>query len=157
MEATTLLRELEPSAARLLDRHLDASKEWFPHEYVPYERAASLRGTLTEREPVALVDVPDGVRSALYVNLLTEDNLPYYFRKAGELLGEDAAYSTWVRRWTAEEGRHSMVIYGYLVGGRLVDPVALERGRMVQVSNGKLPVIHGPHQGLVYLNLLFLE
>jgi acyl-[acyl-carrier-protein] desaturase len=153
MHATELLRELEPDAARLLDRHLDASKEWFPHEYVPYERAAALRGTLAEREPVELVEVPDGVRSALFINLLTEDNLPYYFRKAGELLGEEAAYPTWVRRWTAEEGRHSMVIYGYLMVGRLVDPVWLERARMVQVSTGKLPDIHGPHQGLAYLTL----
>jgi acyl-[acyl-carrier-protein] desaturase len=153
MDANTLLRELEPAAGRLLDRHLDASKEWFPHEYVPYERAASFRGTLEERAEVELVDVPEGVRSALYVNLLTEDNLPYYFREAERLLGADAAYNTWVRRWTAEEGRHSMVIYGYLIVSRLVDPVTLERGRMVQVSTGKLPPLEGSHQALVYLTL----
>ena len=34
-----LLHELEPTAARLFDRHLAATKEWFPHELVPYHRA----------------------------------------------------------------------------------------------------------------------
>jgi acyl-[acyl-carrier-protein] desaturase len=153
MDATALLHELEPEAARLLDRHLDASKEWFPHEYVPYERAVAMRGTQAEREPVEVVDLPDGVRSALYVNLLTEDNLPYYFREAERLLDVDTAYATWVRRWTAEEGRHSMVLYGYIIVSRLLDPVELERGRMVQVSTGRLPDIDTAHHALVYLTL----
>ena len=57
------------------------------------------------------------------------------------LLDVDTAYTTWVRRWTAEEGRHSMVLYGYITVSRMVDPVMLERGRMVQVSTGRLPDI----------------
>jgi acyl-[acyl-carrier-protein] desaturase len=31
-----LLRELEPVAEQLLDRHLSMAKEWLPHEYVPW-------------------------------------------------------------------------------------------------------------------------
>jgi len=112
-----------------------------------------MRGTLGDREPVELVELPEGVRSALYVNLLTEDNLPYYFREAEKLLDVDSAYTTWVRRWTAEEGRHSMVLYGYIIVSRMVDPVMLERGRMVQVSTGRLPDITGAHQAFVYLTL----
>jgi len=34
-----LLSELEPLAGELFDRHLAATREWFPHELVPYERA----------------------------------------------------------------------------------------------------------------------
>ena len=33
-----LLAELEPTAARLLDRHLATAKEWFPHEIVPWSQ-----------------------------------------------------------------------------------------------------------------------
>ena len=33
---TDLLRELEPVAGRLLDRHLSMAKEWMPHEHVPW-------------------------------------------------------------------------------------------------------------------------
>ena len=38
MPNVDLLRELEPTAARLFDRHLAATREWFPHELVPYSR-----------------------------------------------------------------------------------------------------------------------
>ena len=31
------LVELEPVVERLLDRHLAAAKEWFPHDYVPWD------------------------------------------------------------------------------------------------------------------------
>ena len=79
------------------------------------------------------------MRSSLIVNLLTEDNLPYYFRTIERMFGGDGAWGAWARRWTAEEGRHSMVIYGYLMVTRAVDPVALERGRMDQVSSGLVP------------------
>jgi acyl-[acyl-carrier-protein] desaturase len=93
------------------------------------------------------------VRSSLYVNLLTEDNLPYYLRDIHILFGGDDAWGAWARRWTAEEGRHSMAIYGYLMVTRAVDPVALERGRMCQVSTGQVPAPVSAHDGLVYLTL----
>ncbi|HSK35284.1 MAG TPA: acyl-ACP desaturase, partial [Actinomycetota bacterium] len=31
-----LLRELEPVAEQLLNRHLSMAKDWLPHEYVPW-------------------------------------------------------------------------------------------------------------------------
>ena len=72
------------------------------------------------------------VRSALFVNLLTEDNLPYYFRDIERMFGADGPWGEWVRRWTAEEGRHATVIRDYLTVTRMIDPVALERGRMAR-------------------------
>ena len=38
MPNTDVLHDLEPTVERLLERHLASSKEWFPHEYVPYSR-----------------------------------------------------------------------------------------------------------------------
>ena len=38
--ADTLLRDLEPDDERLLQRHLDTTKEWFPHRLVPWSRKA---------------------------------------------------------------------------------------------------------------------
>ena len=90
--------------------------------------------------------------TALLVNLLTEDNLPYYFRTVEQIFGKDGAWGTWVRRWTAEEGRHSMAIYGYLMTTRAIDPVELERSRMAQVSGGQTP--NPPlHECFIYLAL----
>jgi acyl-[acyl-carrier-protein] desaturase len=155
MVSSTLLAELEPVAATLLDRHLSTSREWFPHELIPYERGRPVEGRAWSPVDADLAGAtPDpSVRTALYVNLLTEDNLPYYFRDVERMFGADGAWGTWVRRWTAEEGRHSMAIYGYLMVTRAVDPVALERGRMCQVSTGEAPAPESAREGLVYLTL----
>ena len=38
---TDVLQELEPLVGSVLDRHLTAAQEWFPHEYVPWEQGRS--------------------------------------------------------------------------------------------------------------------
>jgi len=150
-----LLNELTPVAESLLERHLATSKEWFPHDYVPYSRGRDhVRGHQWTPDDADLDghEITPEVRSALLVNLLTEDNLPYYFRTVEQMFGKDGAWGTWVRRWTAEEGRHSMAIYGYLMTTRAIDPVELERSRMAQVSGGQTP--NPPlHEGFIYLAL----
>jgi len=156
LASETLLADLEPVVESLLERHLATSKEWFPHEHVPYGRG---------RDPIpgeqwceadadlAGATLTPEVRSALLVNLLTEDNLPYYFRSVESMFGRDGAWGTWVRRWTAEEGRHSMAIYGYLMATRAIDPHELERGRMAQVSGGITPEPASLQEGFAYLAL----
>ena len=147
---------LGPTVERLLERHLATTKEWFPHEYVPYERARTGRSgqswTALDAD-MAGSCVSDGVRSALMVNLLTEDNLPYYFWTLERMFGAEGAFGEWARRWTAEEGRHAMAIYGYLLVTRAVDPVALERARMIQVSTGQIPEPPSAADGIVYIAL----
>jgi acyl-[acyl-carrier-protein] desaturase len=138
----------------LLDRHNDSSKEWFPHELVPYDRSRSFDPDHEWEEADADLGgstISDGVRSALIVNILTEDNLPYYFRTIERMFGAGDAWGSWARRWTAEEGRHSIVIYGYLMASRAVDPKELERARMIQVSNGLIPEPASAHQGFAYV------
>ncbi len=39
-------------------------------------------------------------------------------------------------RWTAEEGRHAIVIRDYLIASRALDPTALERARMKHMEAG---------------------
>jgi acyl-[acyl-carrier-protein] desaturase len=146
-----LLEELAPVAERLLERHLSATKEWFPHELVPWGLGRDFEPGEVWDEAQAPMD--DAVRSALFVNLLTEDNLPHYFRTIDRLYGEDKAWGAWSKRWTAEEGRHSIVIRDYLTVTRAVDPVALERGRMAQVSGGQVPQPATVADGLVYVTL----
>jgi acyl-[acyl-carrier-protein] desaturase len=69
------------------------------------------------------------------------------------MYGRHEAFATWTRRWTAEEGRHSIVIRDYLTATRAIDPVVLERGRMAQVSGGQTPTPPSPVHGLVYLSI----
>ena len=132
-----MTRRCSPSSSRrrerLVDRHLGMAKEWFPHELVEW-RPPPAAGSAEVAEPL-----PDGVASALFVNVLTEDNLPYYFASIDNLFGRDGAWGYWTRRWTAEEGRHSIVLRDYLIMSGHLDPVTLERARMAQVTGGVSP------------------
>jgi len=156
LTSEALLSDLEPVVEQLLERHLAQSKEWFPHEHVPYSRGRdAVPGEVWSEADADLAGatLSPEVRSALLVNLLTEDNLPYYFRSVEAMFGRDGAWGTWVRRWTAEEGRHSMAIYGYLMATRAIDPCHLERCRMAQVSGGITPEPPSLQAGFAYLSL----
>ena len=95
----------------------------------------------------------DGARSALFLNILTEDNLPHYYRQINGKFGNDDVWGEWNRRWTAEEGRHAIVIRDYLAVTRSVDMRALERARMRQVSMGQVPNPDTIADGIVYVAL----
>jgi acyl-[acyl-carrier-protein] desaturase len=152
MDDTALLSELEPVAGQLLERHLGATKMWYPHALVPWSRGEDFEPDYEWSPEEA--NVPAPVRAALYVNLLTEDNLPYYFRDIHRMYGHGGgAWSEWTKRWTAEEGRHSMVIRDYLMVTRSIDPVWLEDGRMAQVTTGKVPEPPSAAHGFCYLSL----
>jgi acyl-[acyl-carrier-protein] desaturase len=151
MDDPELHAELEPRAGELLGRHLATAREWFPHSLVPWSRGRDFdddAGWEPDDHPLGAA-----VRSALFVNLLTEDNLPHYFRTISGRLGGDHAWGAWARRWTAEEGRHAIVIRDYLTVTRAVDPIALERARMTQVSNGVVPEPPSLADALVYAAL----
>jgi acyl-[acyl-carrier-protein] desaturase len=156
MDEADLLRELEPTVERLFDRHLATTKEWFPHQHVPYGRGRDYDPAEEWSPESADLDgatIDDAARSSLIVNLLTEDNLPYYFRTIERMLGDKGAWGAWSKRWTAEEGRHSMAIYGYLMVTRAVDPVELERSRMCQVSSGLVPEPPSGMDAIMYVAL----
>ena len=158
MTPAELLAVLEPTAAKLYDRHMGVAKEWFPHEYVPWSRGRDF----DPQRPWSPDDadfgdggwvLPDAVRASLFVNLLTEDNLPYYTRDIHSVFGGDSAYGAWARNWTAEEGRHSIAIRDYLTVTRALDPVALERARMHQVRGAQVPAPDDLYEALVYLSM----
>jgi acyl-[acyl-carrier-protein] desaturase len=138
-------------ARQLVERHLSNAREWFPHEMVPWSRGRDFEAG--EQWRAELAPMNEALRSALFVNLLTEDNLPHYFWTIDRTFGNDDVWGEWTRRWTAEEGRHSIVIRDYLTITRAVDPVALERGRMSQVSGGQVPRFDNPAEALVYVTL----
>jgi acyl-[acyl-carrier protein] desaturase len=132
-----LLRELEQVVEGELNRHEKVAKEWFPHDYIPWSDGRNFDG-LMGGEPWSESDsdISDVARSALIVNLLTEDNLPSYHHEIAIIFGREAAWGEWVHRWTAEEGRHGIAMRDYMMVKRLVDPVALERFRMKHMGEG---------------------
>ncbi|WP_234315408.1 acyl-ACP desaturase [Streptomyces globisporus] len=149
-----MITELEPVAAGLLARHVAAAREWFPHQYVPWSVSRDFDGPLggepwTEEQPA----LDPAARSALIVNLLTEDNLPGYHHALAVNSTREGAWGEWLNRWTAEEDRHASSIRGYLHATRAVDPIALERARMAQVSVGFEPSAGGFLSGVAYVAL----
>ncbi|MDT0317435.1 acyl-ACP desaturase [Streptomyces millisiae] len=132
-----LIHALEEVVERELNRHLGVAKDWMPHEYVPWSEGRNFDGPLGG-EPWApdQSKVTDIGRTALVVNLLTEDNLPSYHHEIASIFGREGAWGNWVHRWTAEEGRHGIVLRDYLLTTRAVDPVQLENFRMAHMSEG---------------------
>ncbi|MGH3373006.1 MAG: acyl-ACP desaturase, partial [Nocardioidaceae bacterium] len=133
---TNLLHELEPVVEQNLERHLAITKNWNPHDYVPWSEGrdfAFLGGEDWSPEQSRLDPV---AKVAMITNLLTEDNLPSYHREIATRFGRDGAWGTWVGRWTAEEGRHGIALRDYLVVTRGVDPVELEQARMAHMTAG---------------------
>jgi len=132
-----LIRDLEPVVAIELERHLAIQKNWYPHEYVPWSEgrdfAGPLNGDAWEAKDSRLSSV---AQDSLILNLLTEDNLPSYHSEITLSMGRDGAWGNWIERWTAEEGRHSIVIRDYLMATRGVDPYELEDLRMAHMSLG---------------------
>ncbi len=136
LDSAALLTALEPTVEENLNRHLAAADEWMPHEYVPWSLGrdfADLGGEPWSVEDSRLSPI---ARTALEVNLLTEDNLPSYHREIDRAFGRESAWGTWVNRWTAEEGRHAYCIRDYLLVTRGVDPTELERARMDTMETG---------------------
>ena len=134
---TELLRELDQVVAGELNRHERAAKEWFPHDYVPWSLGRSFDGRMGgDQWSQKDCEISEVARSALIVNLLTEDNLPSYHHEIALIFGREHAWGEWVHRWTAEEGRHAIAMRDYMLVARMVDPVALERFRMQHMSAG---------------------
>jgi len=146
MDAGQLLKELEPTVEENLNRHLGMAKEWMPHEYVPWSEGRNFAFLDGEPWSVEQSTLSAIARTALEVNLLTEDNLPSYHREVERAFGTDSAWGTWVNRWTAEEGRHAFCIRDYLLVTRGVDPDELERARMQTMEtgydSGEKPLLH---------------
>lgn len=150
---TELLIELEPVVAGELDRHHRTAKEWFPHEYVPWSEGRDYDGFFGGDAWVETDSkLPEEARVSLIVNLLTEDNLPSYHYEIATAFGRDAAWGTWVHRWTAEEARHGTALRDYLTVTRAVDPVALERARMSHMEEGFTNSYEGVLHSLAYVS-----
>lgn len=132
-----LIRDLEPTVAVELARHLEIQKDWYPHDYVPWSEgrnfAGPLNGDAWEAKDSRLSTV---AQDSLVLNLLTEDNLPSYHTEIAISMGRDGAWGNWIERWTAEENRHGIVMRDYLMATRGVNPYELEDLRMAHMSQG---------------------
>src|SRR6476661_3645503 len=81
LDSAQLLAALEPTVEENLNRHLAVAQEWMPHEYVPWSQGRDFFELGGEPWSVEQSQLSPIARTALEVNLLTEDNLPSYHRE----------------------------------------------------------------------------
>lgn len=146
-EQLELVQAVEPTVARLAAEHRERREDWYAHEYVPWESGRSF--VEEEWDPSQATLSPE-VRTSLVLNLLTEDNLPYYHAEIAARLPKGGAYADWANLWTAEEGQHSIALRSYLLTSRNCDPRALEDDRMATMEAGHLTGYEDPAALFVY-------
>ena len=144
-----LVEELAGPAAGLFNRHLSVSKEWYPFEDIPWGDATDFAEEAWNAQQYPL---SQGVQSAIIVNVLTEDNLPYYTHTLMSPIGADHPLREWSGRWTAEEWRHSAAMRDWVLATRALDPWRLEDDRMAQMSTGIVPRASTVAETLAYVS-----
>ncbi|HEX9978551.1 MAG TPA: acyl-ACP desaturase [Acidimicrobiia bacterium] len=128
-----LVAAVEPTVERLMAEHRERREQWYAHEYVPWERGRSYVADPWDESQATLA--PE-VRTSLVLNLLTEDNLPYYHAEISGHFPEDSALQRWTHLWTAEEAQHSIALRSYLLTSRNCDPRGLEDDRLSTMEQG---------------------
>lgn len=146
-EKYELVEAIEPDVARLTEEHKARRTHWYFHDIVPWERGESFRDKPWD---VSQCTISENARTALVLNLLTEDNLPYYHSLIERTLPDTSAFNRWNHLWTAEEGQHSIAIRSYLLTSRNCDPDQLEDDRKSTMMTGYQPKFDDPTEVFAY-------
>ncbi|MEX1005827.1 MAG: acyl-ACP desaturase [Acidimicrobiia bacterium] len=142
-----LLQSVEPTVKQLLEEHRTRRKPWYFHDLIPWEEG---RNFVTEPWEESQATLNPRARTSLVLNLLTEDNLPYYHVTLERYLPEGSIWREWNNLWTAEEGQHAIAIRSYLLTTRNCDPYELEDDRMATMTTGWEPRWDHPAELFAY-------
>jgi acyl-[acyl-carrier-protein] desaturase len=150
-----VLAEVEPQVEKLMQRHLDTRKLWFPNDFLPADEVMTqAQEDDLKSLPERARGMPDPVRVSLALNLLTEEGLPHFHRLVAVYMGADNAWQRWNYMWTAEEDRHGIALHDYVRGARLFDMGAFEKLQYQYLESGFNPVWNGdPYKLLAYTSL----
>ncbi len=99
-EKLALVEAIDSRVESLTEAHLSRRSDWYFHDIVPWERGESFREKPWD---VSQCTISEDARTSLVLNLLTEDNLPYYHALIEKHMPNTSAFVKWNRLWTAEE------------------------------------------------------
>ena len=145
----------EPAVQREMDDHLARRKLWFPNDLMP----ADARLDAAYDESLAAIrknarGIPDDVRLAVALNLLTEEGLPHFHRLIATHMSNESVWRAWNNIWTAEEDRHGCAMRDYVRDARLFDMGALEKLQYQYIAAGFDPEWEqDPYRLLAYTSL----
>ena len=150
-----VLVALEPAVRRETETHKARRKLWFPNDLMSADADASPeRDAEINRMRDAARGLPDVVRVALALNLLTEEGLPHFHRLIAVYFGPASPWSDWNNLWTAEEDRHGCAMRDYVRDARIFDMRALEVMQYHYIEAGFEPEWQqDPYRLLAYTSL----
>ncbi len=115
-----VLALIEPEVHGYMQQHLDKRSMWMPSDFLPAdERMDEDQVRAHQRLQERARGIPDHVRVAVVLNLLTEEGLPHFHRLLDRYLGEGSIWKRWNFMWTGEEDRHGAVLRDYARDARL--------------------------------------
>jgi acyl-[acyl-carrier-protein] desaturase len=146
-EARDVLKAIDAQIRVLIQNHRKMSKRWMPHEVVPWGAGEDF--TTKPWSPEQCHLRPEIV-IALETNLLTEDNLPYYYASIAKGVEPESALGEWSRLWTSEEASHGTALRDYMLLMRVIDPVLLEHNRLKVMQRGFYRPFGSPFELFAY-------
>jgi acyl-[acyl-carrier-protein] desaturase len=150
-----VLASMEAFVREEMEAHKERRNLWFPNELVQADADTpqAWDDALAEVRAGAR-DLPDEVRVAVALNLLTEEGLPHFHRLIAVHFGENSAWSDWNNMWTAEEDRHGCALRDYVRDARLFNMGELERLQYSYIEAGFNPEWEqDPYRLLAYTSL----
>ena len=149
VEELDILKALEPDVQSIFEKHYQTRKPWYPQDLLPWNNFFSVK----DKNVIIDEEKRKAIASSLYLNVLTEDNLPWYVLNTSKLFGdknEETVWGDWLRQWTAEEDNHSYSLRLLITLNNLMDPKKLEDARMHQMKNAVVPIQACASEGIIY-------
>jgi acyl-[acyl-carrier-protein] desaturase len=133
-----VLKDLEEPVRELRENHERKRELWFPSDLLAPE-PESCPQDFVRRLRSQADGIPDPIRAALALNMLTEEGLPHFHRLLAVYLGDDSHWRAWNNLWTAEEDRHGQVLHDYCRDTRLFDQRKIEEMQFEYLRRGFHP------------------
>ena len=135
-----VLKCLESNVKEWMESHLSKRKLWFSSDFLPSdEQMNEDKITVASKLKERAKGIKDAVRTALAVNLLTEEGLPHFHTLLTKHLGDNTFWAKWTNMWTAEEDRHGNVIRDYVRDSRIFNFKEIEMMQFNYVEAGFNP------------------
>jgi acyl-[acyl-carrier-protein] desaturase len=148
-----VLKDLEGKVRELMEEHEEKRQLWFPSELLQPEEGESPDEHVKELRRRA-AGIPDSARTAVALNLLTEEGLPHFHRMLAVYLGDDTFWRAWNNLWTAEEDRHGVVLHDYVRETNLLDQRGLDALQFSYLRSGFHPAWdRDPYRVFAYTSL----
>ena len=133
-----VLKDLEAKVQELMAQHEAKRPLWFPSDLLGPRPGDDPDAHYTALRTRAR-GIPDPARTALALNMLTEEGLPHFHRLLATHLGDDSHWQAWNHLWTAEEDRHGVILHDYLHEARIVNQRHLEAMQFDYLRAGFTP------------------